>query len=202
MQSAGTTAVMQSVGMILTGATATGAGALVATANAHPDASLSTELLQNAAESIPHDEKSNDDDGDDGNLPPYRTTASEEYLLTPRAILAIVKSWDVQTYNPPQANCTTWLDDMHKFCDQYGVPVTQRASCAVHRMSADCQEAAINAGCYNMTWDELTAWFRQHNRGLHILIHSPIPVLTRSSDEDKTITNGICSPFSSKKMVR
>lgn len=126
--------------------------------NAQINTSLSTELLQNAAESTPDCEKPRDDD--DGDPPPHDPITSEEYLLTSRAILTIVKSWDVGIYNPLQTNCTAWLDDIHSFCEQYGVPITQRASCAMHHMNTDYQEAALDAGCYNMTWDELTVWLR------------------------------------------
>ena len=186
MQSAGTTTTMLSIGTILTGATATGAGVLAATANARPKTSHSTKLLQNPVESISHDDKSNND----GNPPPHRATASKEYLFTPRAIPVIVKSWDVQTYNPPRTNCTAWLGDIHSFCEKYGIPVTQRASCAMHHMNTDYQAAALNADCCDMTWDEFTVWLHQHDRRLPVQIiigH----MLTHRLDEGRGIANGI-----------
>ena len=135
------------------GIDSTGAGALIATANAHPETSLSTKLLQNAIESMSHDEKPNNDAE---NPLPYRATASKEYLPTPRAIPAIVKSWNVQTYDPPRTNCMTWLGDIHSLCEKYGILVTQRVSCAMHHMSTGHQAAALNADCCDMTWDEFT----------------------------------------------
>jgi len=182
LQSAGTTAVMPSVGTLLTGAATTGTGILVATTNAQSDASISSEILQQAAESLADSEKPGDDDNN-GNPPPYRATDPEEYRLTPRAILAIIKSWDVQTYEPPKTNCITWLSDAHSFCEQYGIPIPQRASCAMHHMSADCKEAALDAGCCNMTWDEFTVWLHQYDRRLGVLVFA----------------NGICFPLRSRK---
>ena len=169
LQSAGTATIMPSIGTILTGA-ATGTGILVATTNAQSATSTSSEILEQAAKSLADSEKPNDDDN--GNPPPYRATDPEEYLLAPRAILAIIKSWNVRTYNPPQTNCTTWLSDMHNFCEQYEIPIPQRASCAMHHMSTDCKEAALDAGCCNMTWDEFTVWLRQYDRRLRVLILS------------------------------
>lgn len=171
LQSAGTTAVMPSIGTLLTGAATTGTGILVATTNAQSDTSISSEILQQAAESLADSEKpGDDDDDDDRNPPPYRATDPEEYRLTPRAILAIIKSWEVQTYKPPKTNCTTWLGDVHNFCEQYGIPIPQRASCAMHHMSANCKEAALDAGCCNMIWDEFTVWLHHYDRRLSVLV--------------------------------
>ncbi|KAF9642644.1 hypothetical protein BDM02DRAFT_3124333 [Thelephora ganbajun] len=156
LQSAGTTTAMSSVGAILTGAATTGAGVLVATTNDQPDTSASSESLQKAA-------KSTADDDDNGNPPPHCSTALGEYLLTPRAILAIVKAWNVGTYDPPGTNCANWLDKVHDVCEQYEIPAKQQAPCALHHMRADCKEAAHAAGCYNMTWDEFAVWLRQYD---------------------------------------
>ena len=162
LQSAGTTGVvMPSVGTILTGAATTGSGALVVATNAKSVTSTSGEVLKQAAESVVHDEKLG---GDLGSPPPYSATAPEEYFLAPRAIIAIVKSWDIQMYNPPRTECTTWLSDVHDLCERYEIPASQQASCAMHHMGNDCHEAAIGAGCCNMTWDEFTVWLRQYDR--------------------------------------
>jgi len=163
LQFAGTTTITPSIGTILTGA-----GVLVATTNTRSAASSNSESLQQAAESIT-DNKTPDDDKN-GDPPPYHATASEEYLLTPRAVLAIVRSWDVQTYNPPQTNCTVWFGDLHDRCERYGIPATQRASCAMHHMNNDCKEAALDAGCCNMTWDKFAVWLSQYDRRSHELI--------------------------------
>ena len=163
LQSAGTTTIMPSIGTILTGAATTGTGILVATTSAQPVTSTSSKILQQAAESLVDSEKLDHDDN-------LNATDPEKYLLTPRAILAIMKSWDVQTYNPPRTNCTTWLNDMHNLCEKYEIPIPQRASCGMHHMSADCKEAALGAGCCNMDWDEFTVWLLQYDRRLHVLI--------------------------------
>jgi len=149
--------VLPSVGAIFTGAAATGAGAAVATSDDQPVTVASDELLHQVADAIA-------DDNDGGNPPPYHATIPEEYLLTPRAILAIVKTWDVGTYNPPGTNFTSWLGKVHRACERYGIPTTQRAPCAMHHLRADCREAARTSGCYDMTWEEFTAWLRQYDR--------------------------------------
>jgi len=161
LQSAGTTTIIPSIGTLLTGAATTGTGVLVATTTAQSDTSTGSEILQQAAKSFADSEKPGEDD--DGKPPPYRAANPEEYLLAPRAILAIIKSWDVQKYNPPKTNCTTWLSDIYNLCEQYGIPIPQRASCAMHHMSTDCKETALDAGCCNMTWDKFTVWLRQYD---------------------------------------
>ena len=197
-QPAAAATVLPSVGALLTGAGAatTGAGVVVATTNGQPGTSISTELLHQAAECVSRDD--NPDDDDDGNLPPYRAAVPEEYLLTPQATLAIVKSWDVWTYNPPGTNCTSWLRKIHKFCERYGIPLTQRAACAMHHMRADCRGAAHAAGCYDMTWDEFTVWLCRYDRKSHADLHRCL-TLTCSPDEDRKNTNSICFPFSPGK---
>ena len=137
------------------------------------------------------------DGGSNGNQ--QDTTVPEEYLLTHQAILVIVKSWDVGTYNPPGTNCTSWLGKIHNFCDQYGIPDTQRAPCAMHHMRADCKEAAHSARCYDMTWEEFTVWLRQHDRELRILIPPWFHVLTHPSGEERKNTNSTCFSFGSGK---
>ena len=164
LQSAGATIALPSIGTIFTGAAATGAGVAMATADLLGVESNS-ELLNQVAESIVR----GDNPDDDGNPPQYHATGVPEvYLLTPRAILAIAKAWDVGTYNPPGTNYMSWLHKIQVSCEQYGVPIAQRALCAMHHMRADCKEAARAAGCYDMTWDEFAAWVRKYDRKLHI----------------------------------
>jgi len=158
--------VLPSVGAIFTGVAATGAGAAVATSDDQPVTVASTELLHRAAD----DNDDNDDNDDkDGSPPPYHTTVPEEYLLTPQAILAIVKAWDVGAYNPPGTNFTSWLGKVHRTCERYGIPAAQRAPCAMHYLRADCREAAHTSGCYDMTWEEFMVWLRQYDRKFHDL---------------------------------
>ena len=133
-----------------------------------PVDSIGGGTLQQAGESIGRG------DGNGNPPPPYDTTIPEEYLLTHQAILAIVKSWDVGTYNPPGTNCASWLSKIRDLCDQYGIPDAQRAPCAMHHMRADCKKTAHTARCYDMTWEEFTVWLRQHDRELHVLM-PPIP---------------------------
>jgi len=156
---------MSSVGTIFTGTATTGAGVLVAATNSKSVTPAGSELLQQVVESVIDGEKPGDNNG---NLPPHRAT--EEYLLTPRAILAIVKSWDVGTYDPPRTDCSSWLDKVHDISERYGIPPEQRAPCASHHMRADCKEAAHVAGCYNMTWNRFTLWLRQHDCMLHPMV--------------------------------
>ena len=158
LQSAGATMVMPSAGTIFTGAAATGVG-VVAAANDQLGTS-NNELLRRAADTIAR--------GGNPDVP-------EVYLLTPRAILAIANAWNVGTYNPPGTNCVGWLRRIHTSCERYGVPISQRAPCAMHHMSADCKEAAHAAGCYDMTWDKFTAWVRKYDCKLHILILTSAP---------------------------
>ena len=174
LQSARSIVVLPSVGTIFTGAIRTAAtGARVAMAtNGQPGTSNSGPPHQ-AARSIA---RCDNPDDDDGNPPPVRTTVvPEEYILAPPAILAIAKAWDVGTYDPPGTNCTSWLSKVRISCERYGVPVAQRAHCAMHHMRTDCREAARTAGCYDMTWDEFTTWLRQYDRRLHILMLGGVP---------------------------
>ena len=166
LKSAGTTVILPSVGTATTGAgvVSAGAGAVVVATNNQPVNSIGGGTLHQAVESIGRD----DDNGN--HPPPYDTAAPEEYLLTHQAILAIVKSWDVGTYNPPGTNCTNWMGKIYNLCDQYGIPDTQRAPCAMHHMRADCKEAAHTARCYDMKWDGFTVWLRQYDRELLIML--------------------------------
>jgi len=165
--------VMSSVGTILTGAATTRAGILVA-ANARPRVtSTNSKFLQRAAESIADGD--NPDDDKNRNPPPRRAAAPEEYLLTPRAILAIVKSWDIGTYNPPGTDCASWLGEVHNVCERYEIPTSQRARCAAHRIRADCKEAAHAAGCYKMAWDDFAVWLLQYDCKFHTLTVTSAP---------------------------
>ena len=157
LQSAGATMVLPSVGTVVAGAATTGAGIGMmgsggsTTSKTVPD-SISRDLRPRVAGS-----------GDNANSPPYAQADPNEYLLTPRAIKAIVKSWDILPYSPPGTNVTGWLKKLHKLCEVYGVPVTQRAQCAMHHMRTDCREAAQTAGCRDMTWYQFTAWLRGYD---------------------------------------
>lgn len=170
LKSAGTTVVLSSVGTATTGAgvISAGAAAAVVAIDDRPVDSIRGGTLHQAAESI------GGDDGD-GNPPPYDKTDLEEYLFTHQAILAIVKSWDVGTYNPPGTNCTNWLGKISNLCNQYGIPDTQRAPCAIHHMRADCKRAAHAARCYDMKWNEFQVWLRGHDRESHTLIPPSSP---------------------------
>ena len=150
---------MPTIGAVLTGASTTGVGVLVAST----DASTSGNLLQQAGERVAKRGKSENDNND--SAIPYGG-----YLLTSLTVLAIVKAWDVGTYDPPRSDCAKWLDEVHDVCERYGIPPKQRASCASHRMRADCKEAVHAAGCYNMTWDEFTAWVRQYDGKFYVLM--------------------------------
>ena len=151
------------VGAALTGATTTGAGLLVAATNGQPDNSTNGNHLKQAVERITKPES-------DGNPPQDSATTLEAYLFTPLAILAIVKAWDVETYDPPKTDCAKWLDRVHNVCEQYEIPAKQRASCASHHMRADCKEAVHSAGCYNMRWDEFAGWLRLYDGKSYVLI--------------------------------
>jgi len=160
LQSAGATMVLPSVGTIFAGAAATGAGIAVV----NGETVTTGDLLSDSIARGHHPGGDDDNDkGDDGNPPPYHQTTPLEYLLTPQAIQAIVKSWDITAYNPPGTNAAGWLGRIHRLCEAYGVPVTQRALCAMHRMRADCREAACVAGCYDMMWDQFTVWLLRYN---------------------------------------
>jgi len=165
--------VLPGLGTLVTGAAATGAGVAVATSDDQPVTSDRSDLLHGVGESIARND--DDPDGGGGNPPQYRAAAVEEYLFTPTAILAIVKSWGVATYNPPGTNCTSWLNRMHRTCERYGIPDVQRAPCAMHRLRADCKTAAHTSGCYDMTWGEFTAWLHQWDRKLDVLTHITLP---------------------------
>ena len=198
LQSAGATMVLPSVGTIFTGAAATGVGVAVATNDQL--GTSNSELLHRAADTIP---RGNNPDDDDGNLPPYRAAGVPEvYLLTPRAILAIARAWEVGTYNPPGTNCAGWLRSIHTSCERYGIPIAQRALCAMHHMRADCKEAARAAGCYDMMWDELTAWVHMYDRKLHILVRTYwCSTLTRPPDEQRVNANSNLFPHFTWEIV-
>ena len=164
LQSAGATIVLPSIGTIVTGVAVTGVGVAVAVDD-HLGPSRD-ELLHNAAESVTQGDDPDDDDDGTENPPPHHTTVPEEYLLTPQAFLAIVKSWVVEAYNPPETDRERWLGKIHSFCERYGVPASQRALCAMHHMRADCKQAARDAKCYDMTWDAFTVWLRWYDRKL------------------------------------
>lgn len=157
LQSAGATMVLPSVGTLFAGAATTGAGLAVMNGESVTPGEILTESIGRGR----HPGGDNDEKDDGGGPPPYHQTAPQEYLLTPRAIQAIVKSWDIAAYNPPGMNAASWLSRVRRFCETYGVPSMQRALCAMHHMRADCRAAARTAGCYDMTWDQFTTWLLQ-----------------------------------------
>lgn len=130
--------VLPSVGTIFTGAATTATG--VALMNDGSDfPATDPDLLSNPNPS-PDDQKND-----------------TEYLLTPRALQAILKSWKISPYKPPSTRVTYFLSRIHTRCEEYGVPAKQHAQCAVHFMP-DCREDAHAAGCANMSWDEFKAF--------------------------------------------
>ena len=163
LQSAGATMVLPSVGTVVAGAATTGAGIGMmgsggsATSKTVPD-SISRGLRPS---------------GDSADPPPYTRADPHEYLLTLRAIEAIVKSWDIPPYNPPETDVTDWLRKLHQICGVYGVPVSQRAQCVMYHMRADCREAAQTAGCHDMTWNQFTAWLRKYDGAFYLQGSAP-----------------------------
>jgi len=154
LQSVGATVALPLAGTVFAGAAVTGAG----TAVTNGESVTAGELLP---DSIACGHRPG---GDDDSDPPSRHRAiPQEYLLTPQAVQAIVKSWGITAYNPPGIDTASWLSRVRKLCDAHGVPVTQRALCAMHYMRADCREAALAAGGYDMTWDEFTTWLFQYD---------------------------------------
>jgi len=146
LQSAGATMVLPSVGTVLTGVATTGVGiAAVTSESATIDVADSFTRSHHSSKGSPHQ------------------TASQEYLLTPRAIQAIVKSWSIAPYNPPGTNAADWLASVRDLCEVYEVPVTQRARCSMYLMRDDCRKAADAARCHDMTWDQFTAWLLKYD---------------------------------------
>ena len=162
LQSAGASMVLPSVGTIFAGAATTGAG-IGMMKNSE---SITSRILSDSI--APDSQLGEDGGGNASSTPPYNLTNPHEYLLTPRAVQAIVKSWDISLYNPPWTDVADWLSRLREFCGVYGVPVTQWALCAVHLMRADCRKAANVAGCHDMTWDQFTAWLLKYD-GMRII---------------------------------
>ena len=149
--------VLPSVGTILTGTAATGAGISLMK---NGESVVTNEIL---SDSIPFGHRpggadDDDDDDDDSAPPPYDQTGPKTYLFTSNAVQAIVKSWGVAPYNPPGTDVVGWMGKVRRRCEVYRVPDTQQALCAMLNMRADCREAANAAGCYDMTWDQFTKW--------------------------------------------
>jgi hypothetical protein len=153
--------VLPSVGAILTGTVTAGAGITVIK-NGEPVA-----IGENLAIARGYRPGGTYGDDDDSDPPPSYQTTPKEYILTPSAIQAITKSWGVTQYNPPGTDVASWLSNVGRLCEVYTVPVTQRALCAMHNMRGDCREAASAAGCYDMTWDQFSAWLHEHDGMCH-----------------------------------
>ena len=98
---------------------------------------------------------------DDSDSLPYCQAPRGGYL-TPPAIQAVVKSWNIAPYSP-LGSVTTWLEEVHTQCGWYGIPVVQWVLCAMENMEAGCQEAAGAAGCEEMMWDEFTTWLHKYS---------------------------------------
>ena len=165
LQSAGATMVLPSAGAIFTGAATTGAG--VAMMNGEP---VNTGELLNDSLSRGHRPGGSGDDDDKDGPPPYHHAVPREYRLTRPAINAIVKSWQLQVvpYNPPGTDVSGWLNKIRKLSEEYGIPVSQRALCAIHLMRTDCRAKARTAGCDNMTWGQFKTWLIRYD-GLYCL---------------------------------
>ncbi|KAF9645331.1 hypothetical protein BDM02DRAFT_3120353 [Thelephora ganbajun] len=162
LQSAGATMVLPSVGTIFAGAASTGAGIAIMKGESVSTSEILTDSIARGHQ--PGGDDGSDDDGD-GKPPSYHQAVPQEYLLTPQAVQAIVKSWNITAYNPPGMNVAGWLGRVGRLCETYEVPVTQQALCAMHHMRADCREAARAAECYDMTWDQFTTWLLQYDGG-------------------------------------
>ena len=158
LQSAGATMVLPSVGTMVTGAATGGAGIVLMSSESGTTGGL---LADTIAHGHHPGSNGNGEDGD-GHPPTDRQAAPQDYLLTPQAAQAIVNSWHVAQYDSPGVTVTIWLDQVHRLCEAYTVPATQRALCAMRHMSAGSQEAARAAECYDMTWDQFTKWLRQY----------------------------------------
>lgn len=159
LQSAGATIVLPSVGAMLTGAAATGAGVAVMKS----DQPIVTGEIRSDRSSRGHRSGDANDDGDDSDPPPYRQTAPQEYLFTPLAVQAIAKSWDVTPYSPRWSDLADWLGKVDKLCEVYRVPLAQRALFGMYSMRSDCREVASAAGCHEMSWDQFTVWLHEHH---------------------------------------
>ena len=153
--------VLPSAGAILTGAATTGAGIAVM----KKGESVNAGELLNDSLSRGHQPGGPDDDDDKDDPPPYHYVVPREYRLTLPAVEAIVKSWESQVvpYNPPGTNVSGWLSKMRKLSEEYGIPASQQAVCAMHPMRIDCRAEAHTAGCYDMTWDQFTTWLLQYD---------------------------------------
>ena len=165
LQSAGATMVLPSVGTILTGTATTGVGI---TLMKNGEAIVTDEILSDSFARDNRPGGADDDDKEDSGPPSYHQTVPQEYLLTPPAVKAIVKSWDVLPYNPPGTVVASWSSRVRKLCEVYRVPVTQRAVCAMYIIRDDCREAAYAAGCYDMTWDQFTTWLFKYDGACYL----------------------------------
>ena len=107
------------------------------------------------------------DESDDP--PPYSEVNPDEYLLKPRALQAIAKSWEITPYDTFETFVPYWLYRLNNFCELYGVPVTQRTQCAMHHMGTN-REAANAAGCHDMTWDQFRMWLLKYDGASYLKV--------------------------------
>jgi hypothetical protein len=96
------------------------------------------------------------------NDPPHQTIP-REYVLTPPAVQAITKSWDVPLYNPPGTDISGWLSEAYRLREVYGVPVARRSLCVMHNVRVTCRGAASTDGCREMMWDQFTSWLCEYD---------------------------------------
>ena len=143
LQSAGATMVLPSVGTMFAGSATTGAG--IATMMSGKSVTVGEVL----SDSISRGRRPGGDN--DGDSSPYHHTTPQEYLLTPEAIRAIVKSWGVVAYGTPGVGAAGWLGRAHELCEAYGIPVAQRSLCVLHYLRANCQGEARAAVRYDVT---------------------------------------------------
>ena len=167
--SAGATMVLPLVRAILTSTATTGVRMILMKAG---EAVVTDGVLSNLFARGHRPDGADDNGNDDSGPPSYHQTVPQEYLLTPPAVKAIVKSWDVPPYNPPVTVVVGWSTKVRSLCELYRVPVTQRTMCAMHNMSGDCWEAASAAGCYDMTWDQFTTWLFKYDAVCYLKIPS------------------------------
>ncbi|KAF9789702.1 hypothetical protein BJ322DRAFT_552305 [Thelephora terrestris] len=167
LQSAGATMVLPSAGTIITGVASTGAGiGLMGSGGSSTNQTVSDSIARGPG-------LGGLGGGDNADPPPYTQTDPNEYLLTPQAVQAIIKAWNIERYNPCWTGVTDWLGRLHRFCEVYGVPATQQGLCAMHFMETDCREAANAAGCHNMTWDQFTRWLHTYDVKAKFYFFSP-----------------------------
>ena len=103
-----TTAKLKITREIAAGTTVTGAGAM--TMRSCGSNATNETLLPVLARTRRPGEVSNDCYG--GDLPPYDQAIPKEYILTSKAVRAVIRSWSIGPYNPPGTDAEDWLRRM------------------------------------------------------------------------------------------